>query len=418
MNPRARLVALAWRNLWRNSRRTAITLVGIAFGTFLAVLFTGMGDAVYSKMIDDSAKAAAGHVTVQHPEYLDLPSTKQTVRGAPAIIDAASQIRGVTRTVPRVTGAAMLATASNSFGAFYVGLDPTSESLDTLSVLDSIAEGEMFETADDEGIILGSTLSSNLGAAVGKKVVYTVTDKHGEIVSQMARVRGIIHTGSLAIDGGLCLLPLRRTQTLLGYEHDEVTQVGVFLADNRAAARVRDELEAGLDGNSGAPAVLTWRSTTPDLAGYIDMERGSTVIMEGFIMVLLAAGIFNTLFVSVMERLHEFGIMRAIGFSSRQLFALVQWESFFLALAGLVLAAVVTAGPYAYFHEHGIDFSSFIETSMDVAGVTMSPILGMDIQGGHLATICGVVVVATMSAGLYPAWRAGRVVPADVIRLV
>jgi ABC-type lipoprotein release transport system permease subunit len=415
MANRPNLAALAWRNLWRNRRRTLITVFGIAFGMFLAVIFTGLGDASYSKMIDDAAKGGAGHVTVQHREYADLPSPKKTVTGVGAITDAAKSHPEVERVIPRMTGAAMLATSSNSFGAFFMAIDPTIESPETLTFLDSIVEGEMFETGQDEGIILGATLAENLSAGIGKKVVYTVTDKSGEIVSNMARVRAIVKTGASGIDNGLCLIPLPALQALVGYAPDEVTQIGVFLHDNRDAPAIAEALQPVAQGEA---EVLTWRETSPDLAGFIDMKMGSTYIMEGIIMVLLAAGIFNTLFVSVMERLREFGIMRAIGFSSRQLFGLIMWESFWLSIVGLLAAGALTWFPYSYLHANGIDYSDLVDPGTEVAGVVMDTTLLVGIYANHLIATCIVVVIATMAAGLYPAWRAGRVPPADAIRLI
>ena len=136
-------------------------------------------------------------------------------------------------------------------------------------------------------------------------------------------------------------------------------------------------------------------------------------------MILVAAGIFNTLFVSVMERVREFGIMMALGFSPSSLFALVMYESLWLGLVGLVGAAVVTVGPYWYLSTVGLDLTSQIELSgSEVAGIAISPILHVWIYPENLALIAGAVLLATLLAGVYPAWRAGRIAPVESIRLV
>jgi ABC-type lipoprotein release transport system permease subunit len=406
---------IAWRNIWRNRRRTLITLTGIVFGVFLSVLFTAMGDGSYSQMIDYAAKLGGGHVTVQHEDFGELPSLKKTVRDTQAVRRSAESNPGVLRTVPRISGATMLATASNSFGAFFIAVDPEREDAETLTFLDALSEGEMFESADEEGVILGAKLASNLDLELGKKVVYTMTDRDGEIVSNLARVTGIVRTGAATVDGGLCLLPIDTVRRFIGYEPDEVTQFAIFVKDHREARAVVETLHPVLPAGSVA---LDWEQTQPDLAGFIGMKMASTWIMEVIIMSLLAAGIFNTLFVSVMERLREFGIMTALGFSPRQLFGLVMWESFWLGLVGLVAAALFTAGPYAYLSIHGIDYSSMIPDGTEVVGVAVDPILRVSIYGEHVFAIAVLVVIATLASGLYPAWRAGRVPPADAIRLV
>lgn len=412
-----RLSTLAWRNIWRNRRRTLITLFSIAFGVFLAVMFTGIGDSTYGQMIDHSARLGGGHVVVQHPEYAETPSLKRSLQGTDALRARAEADPDVTRVVPRVSGAAMLSTSTGSVGAMLLGIDPKAEDRDTLGIIDALAEGEFFADADDKGIILGSTLAENIGVKLGKKVVFTVTDKHGEISSGLARVTGIVNTGSPTIDGGICLLPIDSLRTILAYDADELTQLAVYVDGHRNSAAVAGRLREG-GPERETTAILTWDEAQPDLAGFISMKTSSTIILELIITVLIAAGIFNTLFVSVMERLREFGIMAAIGFSSGQLFALVLWESLWLALCGLLAGVLVTAYPYYYLTTTGLDYSSMVGSGAEVAGVVMEPILYVELYGPNAIFIALAIFIATMSAGLYPAWRAGRVAPVETIRIV
>jgi ABC-type lipoprotein release transport system permease subunit len=407
---------MAWRNLWRNRRRTLVTLSSIAFGVMLAVLFTGLGDETYGGMIDAAARMGGGHVTIQHPDYLETPSLKRTVADAEALREIARQDPDAVRTVTRVTGQTMLATAANSYGALFVAIDPGQEDEQTLSVIEAITEGELFEKPADKGIVLGARLAENLEAKLGRKVVYTMTDKDGEIVSGLARVKGIVHTGSPSLDGGLALLPIDTMREFLGYGPNEATQVAVFIDDQREA----DATAARLDRSVGqGAAAIPWHDAQPELAGFIGMKVAGTMFFEIIIAIIVAAGIFNTLFVSVMERLREFGIMMAIGFSPGRLFGLVMWESLWLGLAGLVVAAAVTAGPYYYMATSGIDMSAMVgEGGTDVAGVGIDPIMRVGIYLENAVTIAAAALLATLLSGLFPAWRAGRVVPVESIKLV
>jgi len=410
-----RLSTLAWRNIWRNRRRTLITLFSIAFGVFLAVLFTGLGDSTYGQMIDHSARLSGGHVVVQHPEYAETPSLKRSLQQTDALRALVEGDPDVTHVVPRVSGAAMLSTSTGSVGAMLLGIDPKAEDSETLGIIDALAEGEFFTNADDKGIILGSTLAENLGVDLGKKVIFTVTDKRGDISSGLARVSGIVDTGSPSIDGGICLLPIDSLRGILAYEADELTQLAVFVDGHRNSTAVAQRLRDDRPENA---AILTWDEAQPELAAYINMETSSTMLLELIITVLIAAGIFNTLFVSVMERMREFGIMAAIGFSSAQLFALVLWESLWLSLCGLIAGGLVTAYPYYYLNTTGLDLSTMVGEGAEIAGVTMDPILYVEIYGPNVLFIALAIFIATMSAGLYPAWRAGRIAPVDTIRIV
>lgn len=409
------LALMAWRNIWRHRRRTLITLFSIAFGMLLAILFTGIGDATYSEMIDLAAKMGSGHVTIQHSAYLETPSFKHSLEGAKRLRDMAARDKDVKKATLRISGQAMFSTASNSAAAGFVAVDPTIENASTISYLEAIKVGEMFKSSRDNKIVLGSELASNLDLTIGKKVVYTLTDKQGEIVSGLARVSGIVKTGAPSIDGAIALLPLDTLRETLGYGEDEGVEIAVFLGDQRKSETVAKRLNANLTGNAVA---RTWSETQPDLADFITMKVSGALFFEMLIMILVAAGIFNTLFVSVMERIREFGIMLAIGFSPPKLFRLVVWESFWLGIVGLIGAALLTSWPYYYLSTKGIDFSAMYKDSTEVAGVVMDSVLFVRIFPENAALIAGVVLVATIVAGLYPAWRAGRVVPVEAIKLV
>ncbi len=413
-----RLPAMAWRNLWRNRRRTVVTLSSIAFGTMLAVLFTGMGDSNFSDMIDLAARMGGGHVSIQHPEQLEIPTFSRTVEGASGLAERALEDRQVERAVLRIAGNVMVSSAEQSQGAGFIAFDPDEEDSTTLSVLEALSSGRLFASRGDRGIVLGTGLAEKLGVGLGKKVVYTLTDKQGEIVQAAARVVGLLRTGAPSVDSSLCLLPLERVQALLGYGEDEVLQVALFLRDQRAAEASAKRLSPRVGPEAVA---LPWFAVQPELSAFIAMKVAGARVMEVIIMLLVAAGIFNTLFVSVMERMREFGIMVAVGFSPGQLFRLVMWESLWLALVGLLGGAVLTALPYWYLSEVGLDLRAITEIDLasgEVAGVAVMPVMHVDIYPDHLAAIVCAALLATLAAGLIPAWSAGRVAPVESIRIV
>jgi ABC-type lipoprotein release transport system permease subunit len=360
------LAVMAWRNLWRNRRRTLLTLSSIAFGVFLAVLFTAMQDRNWTDMINFAARLGAGHVTLQHPDYLEAPTLSKTVQGVDALKHLARAKPGVVRAVERVVGQTMLNTARESRGAGFIAIDPLAEDSTTFTVLGAVVTGASFTTSRDKGIILGERLAANLDVGLGDKIVYTMTDRTGEIVSGLARISGIVRTGAPSVDGGLCLLPIDAVREVLGYAADEATQVAIFVRDQRHADRIASQLNAEV---RPGVAALPWHQIQRELAAFIAIKVGGARFMEALIAVLVAAGIFNTLFVSVMERLREFGIMMAIGWSPGRLFRLVVLESAWLGVLGLVGAVLVTVVPYWYLATKGIDVSGLMgENTADLSG--------------------------------------------------
>ncbi len=411
------LARLAWRNLWRQKRRTILTLVSITFGGFLAFIMTAMNDKSFADFIDDAAQLGTGHVTIQNPEYQDRPTLSRSVQNTGAKRHLALQDPFVTRAVDRASGAAMLTTARDAFGAYFIAYDPELESPETLQFAQDMVAGEPFQTADDKGILLGRILADNLGAGLGDKIVFTLTDRSGEIVTGMERVKGILSTGAASTDAAIAMLPINTLRDVVGYQPDESSQIAIFLNDGRRAGRVASTLRPEVGGD----AVLTWDEVQPEIKAFVAMKVGGARVMEIVIGVLVAAGIFSTVFMSVLERTREFGIMLAIGYSPGQLFRLVMWETGFLAMTGLLCATAFTAGPYWYLHTHGADTSAAYEgmaSSMDIGGVAFDPVLRFDIYPENALIIAASIVLATMLAGIYPAWRAGRVDPVESINVI
>ena len=412
---RTSLWVMAWRNLGRNRRRTLLTLASIAFGVFLAIMSMAAQDRNWQDMIDLGARMGGGHVTVQHPEYLDTPSLSRTVSGTAALREAVARDPLVTRVVDRISGQLMLSTARESYGGAFIAFDPDAEDEQSLSFLEAVAEGAMFSADDRTGIVIGAQLARNLGAETGDKVIYTATDRNGAIVSGLGRVTGLLRTGAPSMDASMVLLPINAVRDVLGYAPDEANQVAVFVEDHRES----EALAARLGSDLGdAAAAVPWNEARPELAAFIAMKVGGGVIMIIVIALMVAAGIFNTVFVSVMERLREFGIMMAVGFSPGKLFRLVVYESVWLALIGLVLAGALTIGPYLYLNQVGIDMSAYMgDTSTEISGIAMATNLKFGIYPENALRILVLAFLAVILAGIYPAWRAGRVRPAETIRV-
>ena len=413
------ILKMAWRGLWRQKRRTILTLVSIIFGGFFAVLLTGTQDYTWVDFIDTTARVGSGHITLQHPEYQDKPTLTRTVTGTDEKRAAVATDADVATTVERTSGQAMLATAHDSYGAFFIAYDPTQETEYTLEWTDGLVEGELFTTPDDDGIILGDTLAENLEAEIGDKVVFTLTDRNGEIVSGMERVKGVIDTGADTTDAAISLLPIGAVRDVVGYDAAESTQVAIFLNNGRRTLTVSERVEKLVGGET---AVLTWDEIQPEIKTFIAMKKGGGMVMSLVLGILVAAGIFNTIFMSVMERTREFGIMVAIGYTPRQLFAVVMAESAIFATVGLCLCAAVTAVPYMWLNKNGLDMTAMYQSmgmeSMDISGIGFDPVMPFGVFPENMVAIALAILLACMLSGLYPAWKAGRVSPVESINLV
>ena len=410
------LAKMAWRNLWRNKRRTMITLSSIAFGLFLSSHFFAIGDDNFSRMIDSAAKLGAGHVTVEPLDYRNTPSLDKTITQTDEILEMARNFPGINHAARRITGQAMFATAGNSIGGAFMAIDPATENIDSFLLIDKIVEGEMFDSADAKGIIIGRKMADKLDLRLGKKLVYTMTNKDGEITSSLARVKGIYKTGIDGLDGFFGLFTLGSMQKVLGYQPDEVSQVAILIDDNRDSTKIANALIKQL-GRSNI-FITTWHKTQQELAGAIAMKKSGNYMFQVIMMILIMAGILNTLLMSVMERMREFGVLVAIGLSPGRLFGMVLWEAFWLALLGLLVGVLLTSPSAYYLHTTGWDIAPYMTQDFDMGGVIWEPIIYFNMYLNHALFLVGLIFTITILSGLYPAWKAGRVIPVEAIKTI
>jgi len=409
-----KLGTIAWRNLWRRKRRTLITGISIGFGVMLAVTFTGTGDYGYTNMINTSAIMGLGHVTIEPHGYNQTPSLDRRLRKTGQIRERVLAMPGVNDAIVRITGQAMFASASKTIGGMFMGIDPAQESPEQNLLIRSVVQGEVFSGKDSRGVVVGSKIAEKLNLRIGKKLVYTTTDVYGEIVSEIARVTGIFKTGVNEVDGGMVLLPINSVRTTLHYDAQDATLLAVIINDQRYAERMRDTISLA----EGDPQieVLSWQQTQTEMAGIITMDRSGNYISQFLIGLLIAAGILNTLLMSVLERTREFGVMMAVGMSPRTLFMLVVVESLWLAIIGIVIGIIITAPWYAYLYYVGLDFSGAIGEDYSAGGILVDPLIRIRLYKESIIAILSGVFSLTLLAGLYPAWRAGRIPPVESLK--
>ncbi len=409
-----KLNTLAWRNLWRHKRRTLITASSIAFGVLLAVTFTGAGDYFYTRMIDAGANMGMGHITIAAPDYNRAPSSQKRIQDADKLQAMMTDLPEVKSVVGRLQGQAMFASARKSIGGTFIAIDPAQEDANNNLFIQALSEGEMLTSTAGKGIVMGVDLARKLQLTLGKKVVYTTTDVNGDIVSAIARVSGLFRTGVSEVDGGMALLPMQSVQKVLGYKADEVSFIAVSLRDQRASHAVRDSLQSQPEFQH--VDVLNWQQTQPDLAGMIAVDKGANRISQLLIALLIAAGILNTMLMSVLERMREFGVMMALGMSPRHLFSLVMLESFWLAVIGLIIGVIITIPWYLYMAETGLDLTSAYGDDFSFGGVLLDTVFKIRLfKESIIGILVGLFSLALLS-GAYPAWRAGRIPPVESLK--
>ncbi len=394
---------LGLRNVLRYARRSLITAGTIAASFAMLVLAIGISEGSYASIVDNAARSGAGHVVVRAPGYDPLDPVP--LADAAAVLVAAAR-HGLA--VPRAEALVVASASSGSATLLALGVDPLIEEQASITA-EALVEGAWLpeEPGRVGKALVGRSLAKRLRVDVGDRLVVTANSPDQAL---LFRVGGLFSTGSPAVDDGLVLVDRRALSTLLG-EPDVVHSVGVLLDDVYDAARVAEELGAALPHAQ----VLTWAEALPEVGDYITLDRTSASAMFFVLFFLVGLAILNSILMSVFERKRELGVLLALGTAPRTLFTMVVIEGVMLSVVSVALGLAIGWAGVSYLAVDGLDLSALMGSDYDLAGYAMEPVIYPLIKVGRVIDGVVMVVLLTLLAALYPAWKAARVPPVEAI---
>lgn len=405
-------LAYAWRSLWRNRRRTFITLAAIALSIMLVQAFHNLSIGTYAQMIDSGVRAGSGHLAVYRDGY--LAGREEQYSFTPGeLLPRIAALDGVAAVLPRLYLPALAQSSRDSRGILLIGVDPQAERR-VNPFLKGLGQDNLLRDTGGRDAIVGRRLLDDLQLGPGRKLVVTAQHRDGTLHSELLRVRGVVATGMNDVDGSLLMVGIDRAAQLAGMP-GEVHELAVILnraGDERRLAPALKELAGGQPGISA----VAWTEAMPNLANAIKLDYASQKFIFAIILLIVTIGVVNTMLMSVMERLREFGVVLALGSSPGRLRRLVMLEALLLglvaALGGCLLGSLATW----YLVEVGIDLQAFIPETLEFGGVVFDPVLRAAWDLVWMIWIALFVVVLTLLAALYPAIKAGRIMPVEAMR--
>ena len=410
------IAVLAMRNLRRHLRRTVLTASAMIIGGALLIFSLAIGDGGHEQWIESGVRLGNGHVTVEHPEY--RVSRRIDHRLPDDVRRAAEQALASPEIAPRVVALSgklsingLASSAAGARPARIVAVDPLAEAGFGM-VDDNVVEGRYLEPGDKLAAYVGAALVDSLELRIGSRFVVQAQDTEHEIAGQLLRVVGIFRSGVPAVDQMMIHIPLATASEWLGSGND-VTNVGVVLDASAAAARVADRLEHALADPvaRGDVRVMGWREADPALAAAIAIDDFGNYLIQGFLFVIIAFGVVNTVLMSVMHRHREFGVLQALGLTPGQTGAIVLVEGLTLSAAsGLLGVGLGLLGTW-YFFGDGLDVSVFMENidEMTFSGAVIDPVIVPLFGARRIAQIVTFILCIGAAAAIYPALRAARI---------
>lgn len=400
---------LAWRNLWRNHRRTLIMLIAVTVGVWAMIFMTALMRGMIIDMVRDGVRVLPGHVQIHHPEFRDDPSVNNLIPASGAELNRRFADKGFEAWATRVKVPAVITSERESRGVTLLGIDPAAEAPISF-VADDIVQGRFLEDDSDTGVIIGLKLADKLDTELGKRVVLMSQDQNNEIADRGFRVVGIFDSDPDGHEEAFVFAGRATIQKMLRIG-DHVTEV-VFLGDDYRDVEPLYEKVSGLAGAD--VEVRRWTELDTYLSTMLTVMDGFVFVWVIVIFLTLSFGLVNTLVMAVFERVREIGLMLALGMRPANILGQVVVESLLLLVIGLALGnfiAWMTIEPL----KDGIDISA-VAQGMEMMGASsiLYPVLEMD----DVVTANIVVLVLGFLASLSPAWRASRYQPVEAITKV
>lgn len=402
------LTRMAWRNVWRNRRRTLLAVAALAIGTAALVFTHSFAESMYGATIDLATRGLLGHLQVHGKGYQANPDVG-------TLVPNPAQVRAeVARTLPgavalqRVSGFGLAAAGERSAGVALLGVEPEREA--THSRLLQVSQGRPFSAKPAHEVVVGEALAKRLRIGAGDELVLLSQAADGSLANDLFRVVGVSKGGGTTeVGGAVVFLQLHDAQDFFALGSG-VHQVVVNLPKGGQPKQAAARLRAALDGDTLETA--SWNELMPEVERGIEADRQGTFAMDVIVFLLVVLGMTNAMTMATFERISELGIMSALGTRSSQVLAAIVLESLFLGLVslatGLLLASAVimVLPPIELGSMGGLDFM----------GVAMPSALKLELS--PLAFVMPVVTVTStcLLGGLLPAWRASRLRPVDAMR--
>jgi ABC-type lipoprotein release transport system permease subunit len=400
------LMRLAWRNLWRNHRRTLIMLAAITLGVWAMIFMTALMRGMVTQMVEDGISALPGHVQAHHPDYRDDPSIVNLIPISDSELSARFENAGFAKWATRVRVPAVITSEYESRGLTLIGIDPASERDLTFVDYDAV-EGRFLESVDDSGVVIGKKLAATLNTKIGKRIVLMSQDPHNDIADRGFRVVGLFEANIKSFEENYLFAGKATVQKMLRIG-DQVSELVVVGADYRNVDAEFEKVSQLVDGDI---EVKRWFELDPYLGTMLNVMDGFVLVWIIVIFLALSFGLVNTLAMAVFERVREIGLMLALGMKPVNILGQIVVESLLLLAIGLAMGsslAWATVQPI----KDGIDVS-IVSEGMDMWG--MSSVLYPELLLSDVVLANVVVLVLGFLASLSPAWRASRYEPIEAI---
>ncbi len=386
---------IAWRNLWRNKRRTMITVASVSFAIFMALLMRSMQYGSYNLMEREAIKNSTGFIQVHAPGYWDDKNIDNTFKNTDELFKKVSGLENVSMVIPRLESFALASHKDMTKGVGIVGTIPEVENNIT-KIKNKVIEGEFFQSPEDKGVLLGDDLAKFLDLKVGDTVTLISQGFRGNTAASINVVRGIFHFPAPEMNKQLIYMTLSEAQYFYAAP-TRATSYSIMLNDPDKQDETFAKLQTYLGDNY---EIMTWDEMLIELKQQIQSDNIGGVFMLAILYIVVAFGIFGTILMMTHERRREFSVMIATGMQRYKLAIIVFFESLYMGLIGVISGSIISLPIVYYYYKNPIPLTGEMAKAMEEFNV--QPIMPFALEGSIYLNQAIVVFILVLLISIYP----------------
>ena len=403
------LLRLAVRNVRRQRRRSMLIAAAMVVGVAVLIFFLALGDSMHAQWIDSGVRLADGHVAIESPGFRRSASLDDRLdSSATALVARAAADPSVARYVkvvaPRLAVSALASSAASALPVRAFGVEPSTEARFS-ELAAKLTAGRWLADSDGTAAVVGQGLVDRLGLALGSRFVLTAQTTRGDVQEQLVHVTGIFHTGIRDVDEGVVDIPLETARHWLGAPGAS-TSDAILLTDGSNVAATVAALRPLLPARAQA---FSWRETSPALDAAIQVDNFGNYLFNGILLAIIALAVLEALLVSVLHRRREFGLLHAIGLTSRETSLVVLAEGVTLAVLSGAVGMGLGFGIVSILGHTGLDLTAMIGNQFSFSGAVVSPIVYPAVRFARAWEGALVVLALGVFSSLYPMWQAAHI---------
>jgi ABC-type lipoprotein release transport system permease subunit len=396
------IVKLAWNNAFSRLSRTLLVITMIAVSMSMMLSIQGLYDGMTLNMIDKTKRSDSGEISIYADKYRLNKILQHRLHDTQKIKNALQQDESIEAIAIRLSVEGLSSTARKSSFSSIIGIDlDDEERFGNFSAF--LKEGAI--SFDKRGAIIGSELAKTLKIRIGSKVIFSTQDSTGEINAMALKIRGIVQTSNIMLDATALYVDIKSLRKFLAVASDDATQIALRTQSDTLLAKLHDAYPK-LD-------IKSFMQLYPMLKQMKDMMVIFNSITFVIVMLVVFIGILGVMYVSILDRIREFGIMRGIGMPYRTIRTQIFLEAFFVGIVGYLIGALLGVVALLYLHYYGLDLSSFAD-GMESFG--MSPVLYAQIQMSYFTSTFFAIITSSLLSVILPLRKIKHLNVIDVIK--